>query len=738
VQQALERQPELQALSWNPVVSAGQRAEFEAAASAAGKTNFQFRETDGNGGFVIARERPFYVPVYFIEPSAPNAAAVGYDLASDPMRLSSIEQARDSGKPVATAPIHLAQGPDNQAGFLVVLPVYGRAPPKTEAARREQLTGFAVAVFRVNDLVAEFFQALKRRGIDASLYDESRAAQLLYSNTREPVKAPPTIHLEVAGRKWAMPFEPTSEFIAFTRSHLQSWLVFVGGLSFTLLSTAYLYDSWRRATELAALNAALQQEVMVRQRAEAAAADANQAKSDFLASMSHEIRTPLNAILGYTQLMQRDPGLPAGLRDWVFGITAGGRHLLGLINEILDLSKIEARRMELKAVDFDIVTLAGELAATFRPLCAEKKIAFRLDLASRAPQVVRGDEGKLRQVLINLLGNAIKFTNSGEVCLRLSRATTGRWLFEVFDTGLGIPDSEHADIFKPFHQGSGARHQGGTGLGLTIAQRQVELLGGELKLQSERGVGSRFYFELPFAAPVGDAAPSTWRVRRLAGDCTVRALIVDDNRENREVLGGALSTVGCEVSFAQNGAEAMAAARSRRFDVVFLDLLLPESHGEEVARDILADSVCGAPKIIAHTASALPRHHENARAAGCVDFINKPFDCEKLYECLERHLNVRMEREPGESEPSGAAALEPVALPDGLCARLTVAAELHSTTALKTCLAELSMLGPAADRLAAEIRLLMRSYDMDAIQRLLTTYVSRTENAETDSRPHAN
>jgi len=736
VQDALHRQPELQALSWNPVVLVDQRTAFEAGANAEGEAGFQYREAGPVGQFLAAGNRAACVPVYFIEPRPPNAAAVGYDLASDPLRLSSIEQARDSGMPVATEPIHLAQGPQNKVGFLVVLPVYDGAPPKTTAERREKLAGFAVAVFRVEDLVREFFSTLKSEGINAGLYDESRPGQWLYTNAK-PVDHPSgMVHLEAAGRQWAIPFAPTPKFVSSV-PHSQSWLVLLGGLGFAFLTAAYLYQGWRRATELAAVNTALQEEVAVRKRAEAAAADANQAKSDFLANMSHEIRTPLNAILGYTQLMQRDPALPTGQRDWISGISASGRHLLGLINEILDLSKIEARRMELKPVDFNVVTLACELAATFRPLCAEKRIAFRLEIAGPSQNIVRGDEGKLRQILINLVGNAIKFTNSGEVCLRLSPVTEEqRWLFEVFDTGLGIPENEQADIFKPFHQGSGARHQGGTGLGLTIAKRQVELLGGELKLQSERGVGSRFFFELPFASPAGDIHKRTTRVRRLAKGCAVHALVVDDSPENREVLGGALTAIGCEVLFAQDAAEAITQARRHKPEIIFLDLLLPGEQGTQVAHSILSQASPVAPKIIAHTASPLARHQEEARAAGCVDFINKPFDCETLYECLERHLRVGMEREAIDSELP-AAALERVALPDSLCSRLAVAAELHSTTALKACLTELHELNPAASRLAEEIRLLMRSYDMDGIQRLLAQYVSRIENSEATPSHHA-
>jgi signal transduction histidine kinase/CheY-like chemotaxis protein len=697
VQQALARQPELQALSWNPVVPTAQREQFEAAAVADGLTNFQFCEKDSAGHFQRDRQRQEYIPVYFIEPLNDNLPALGFDLGSDAERLSSLDRARDMAEPVATAPVHLAQGPDNQAGLLVLLPVYSSGVPATVAARREKLVGFAVAVFRVNNLVQTEFNELREKGIEACLFDDSATGELIFGD--HSVVAGEKVPLEVAGRRWVMGFSPTPQFIA-AQSHLQSWLVLAGGLAFTFLTAAYLFGSWRRTVEIAA---------------------ANQAKSDFLASMSHEIRTPLNAILGYAQLMQRDPSLPPEQRDGIAGISASGRHLLGLINEILDLSKIEAGRMDLNPIDFDLALLANGLAATFRPLCAQKRIGFRLDLASGEHQRVRGDEGKLRQVLINLVGNAVKFTSAGEVAVRMVREPGDRWLFEVFDTGLGIPPEEQMDIFKPFHQGSGAQHQGGTGLGLAIAQRQVELLGGKLELKSERGTGSRFFFTIPLGESLMATEENAPRVVRLAAGCSVRALVVDDNRENREVLGRMLSSVGCEIFYAIDGMSALATVREQRPEIIFLDLLLPGMSGAETARKIHAEFGSAAPKLIAHTASALAAHREEALATGCLDFITKPFECEQIYACLERQLGVKFQRAAAMTDDMiSDAPLERVALPEALCARLMVAAELHSTTALKACLQELRLLGPETQRLADRIRQLMRSYDMDGIQHLLS------------------
>ena len=734
---ALHRQPELQAISWNPVVTAEQRFQLEASAQLEGFAGFSIREHAADGSLMSAMDRSAYVPVHLIEPLAGNAQALGYDLNSDELRRLSIEQARDTGEPKATAPIRLAQLPGDQGGFLVLLPVYRSdgAPPSTVTERRERLAGFAVAVFKVADLVEPSLRELRAKGISASLFDESLDGPRIFGTETSSHDA--LAWLDVAGRRWAVAFGPAPEF-ASAAHHWQSWLVLVAGLAFTSLSTAYLFGGWRRTQQIAEANLALQDEVTIRQRAEAAAAAANQAKSDFLASMSHEIRTPLNAILGYAQLMQRDPELSREQRDSIHGISTGGHHLLGLLNEILDLSKIEAGRMELNPVDFDLDTLGRSLVTTFKPLCAEKRIGFRFHLDRTASPLVRGDEGKLRQVLINLLGNAVKFTSAGEVYLGIKPDAAGRWLIEVVDTGLGIPMEEQPEIFKPFHQGRGAQHQGGTGLGLAIAQRQVELLGGRLELQSERGIGSRFHFSVPLPASVNAADAALPRVERLAPGQTVRALVVDDQCENRDVLGRMLVAIGCEVSFANDGDEALRSAREQRSHIVFLDLLLPGVNGVEVARRFLGDSATRHLKIVMHTASALPQHREESLAVGCVDFLSKPFACEKLYDCLRTHLGVTFQFAPPETAAPETAspALATVRLPEWLGARLAVAAELHSSTALKSAVQELRELGPEAERLAEQIRLLMRSYDMDGIQRLLAKVAVPAPNHSTTTHEH--
>ena len=728
VQNALSRQPELAALSWNPVVHGGERTAFEAAARTE-YPDFQLREFSLGGPRQPAGMREKYVPIQFIEPFASNALALGYDLNSDPRRQTALELACDSAQPVATAPIKLAQGPDDKPGMLVLMPVYHSPPPTNAIDRRTQLAGFAVAVFRVGDLVQDVFKSLEEKGIHVRLVDTSPEGQQLYASTGEAETRwddgqQSTAHLEMAGRQWSVTFAPTRQFAA-DQSHTQSWLVLCGGLVLTGLASAYLLLNWRRAEEAARANAALQEEVATRQRAEASAEAANRAKSDFLASMSHEIRTPLNAILGYTQLMQREPRLQPEQRDAITAISASGRHLLGLINEILDLSKIEAGRMELSATDFDMTDLADELEATFRPLCNEKRLRFRLETSEGAATRVHGDEGKLRQVLINLLGNALKFTKSGEVYLGIKASTKGHWLFEVIDTGVGIPDEEQKDIFKAFQQGKSQRHHSGTGLGLAIASRQVDLLGGALEVQSQYGFGSRFYFSIPLP-PAQTLAPEIpqRKIVCLSPGQSIRALVVDDNRSNREVLAGLLNEVGCEVTLAATAEESMKKLHAATPSIVFLDLLLPDQTGTDVTIRLKQNPETANIPVVMHTASALAQHREEALAAGCVDFITKPVALERLCKCLEQHLGARFEfsdtQQPLDDLPR--MELQRVVLPQELYSRLTLAAEVHSTTALKAALQDLREHSEPAQQLAEEIRHFMRSYDMVAIQRLLTEH----------------
>jgi signal transduction histidine kinase/CheY-like chemotaxis protein len=713
VERPLARQPELQALAWDVRVSGNERGKWESRARAEGFPEFVFTEEKLPGVMVRAAERGEYFPVFYVESLQKNALAHGFDVGSEPRRRAALEQAWITGQPTATVPIRLAQEPGSQRGFVVFNPLY-RGPVTTPADRREALLGFATAVFRIGDLVELSLGGMEENGVALSIQDQTNG-ETIYHQQAVRLAGRPSWEstLDVAGRLWTLRFEPTPAFRG-PRSDALTWIVPVAGIIITGLLASYLWNNARQSATLRA-------EVLVRQQAEAAAEAASRAKSEFLANMSHEIRTPMNAILGYSQILARDTALPRFHRDAVATILSSGGHLLRLIDEILDLSKIDAGRMEITATDFDLAALLDDLIGMVQPAGEEKFLGLRCEGPPR-PTLLHGDEGKLRQVILNLLANAVKFTNEGRVTLRAQPSGEIGWRFEVEDTGIGIPIESQEKIFEPFQQGATVGEQGGTGLGLAIAKRQVELMGGRLQVRSRPGRGSCFSFNLPLpsASLQHAAAPAGQTIHLTAGQ-RVRALVVDDIAENRDVLAMMLKLVGCEVVIAEHGRQALEVVQVSRPQIVFLDMRMPECGGEDVARRIVTDLKSMAPKIVATSASALSHERERYLLAGCDDFVAKPFRAERIYGCLAQLLGVRFDHEPAQAGHGieSTIDLRQLTLPEDLAARLAMAAELHSATVLKTCFAEMDNLGSAGQRVAGHLRTFLASYDMKTIQRLV-------------------
>jgi signal transduction histidine kinase/CheY-like chemotaxis protein len=731
VEPILARRPELHALSWTPRVTAGDRFAFESRAQAEGLPEFHFTEVDpANGHIIPAREKDIYYPVYYIEPADLNATAVGYDLNQ---RIATLDEARDLGSAVSTPSTQLVQEPDNLPGFIVYLPLYaGAYLPATVEERRSQLTGFVAAVFRVSKLVDPALARLP--GLHVTLMDATSSTAIPYDPPRidrAPDDArlrPVTLSLAYAGREWRVSFTPTTAFEPGLH-HWQSWSVFFGGLALTLLLAAYIHRELRGRREAAAANALLQSEVVERKRAEDAAAAANNAKSDFLAGLSHEIRTPLNSILGYAQILERDPDLLLRQRDSVAALTSSGRHLLGLLNSILDLSKIEAGRAEMRREIFDLRALVRELADMFKPRCTDKKLTLRVLLPDDLPAAVVGDEGKLRQVLINLLGNAVKFTPRGEIIVSVTAAGSDCWRFDVIDTGIGLVEAERGGLFTPFQQTAAGHHHGGTGLGLALARRHVELLGGEIEAASEPGTGTRFYFTLSLPASLLPCSLAQERLPRLAPGVSVRALVVDDNRDNRVILARLLIDIGCRVASAGTAADALATAAEQPPDILFVDVRLEGTTGPELIARLHRAGLSASTPVVYHTAALLDSAGREALRVNGADLLAKPFRIEDLCACLQRVPGVSFDDAPEPAEPP-PLDLTGLCLPAELAHRLSVAAELHSTTVLKACLEELRQLGGPAVPLADHLRHLLRSYDLVSISQLLAGLpVDRAETA---------
>jgi PAS domain S-box-containing protein len=379
------------------------------------------------------------------------------------------------------------------------------------------------------------------------------------------------------------------------------------------------------------------------QAAKEAADAASRSKSYFLASVSHELRTPLNGILGYTQILRRDSGLTEKQREGVRVIHESADHLLALINDVLDLSKIEAGRIELHPADFDLPDFATGVERVFTPRARDKSLIFETALATDLPRFTRGDEQRLRQVVFNLVANAVKFTASGGVVFSVQRAAGDAIRFSVSDTGPGISEDDIKKLFEPFTQvGRSQAAATGTGLGLAISRSLVERMGGRLHVESKPGWGSRFWFDVPLPAALS-AAPAATAARRVLGyeGDRRRVLIVDDNATNRAVMVDMLAPLGFELAEAADGAAALTEAAAFKPDLVLMDLRLPGGmDGLEATRQLRKTALGAAVKIIAVSASAYDLDRNECLDAGCDSFLAKPFREEELWTIVERALGL--------------------------------------------------------------------------------------------------
>jgi signal transduction histidine kinase/HAMP domain-containing protein/response regulator of citrate/malate metabolism len=409
-------------------------------------------------------------------------------------------------------------------------------------------------------------------------------------------------------------------------------------------------------------------------KAKDAAEAANRAKSTFLANMSHELRTPLNAILGFAQIMDRSRTIAPQDQENLAIISRSGEHLLSLINQVLDLSKIEAGRITLDETDFDFFRFLDELQDMFDLRAKHNRLQLVFERAADIPNYIRTDEVKLRQVLINLLNNAIKFTKEGGVTLRIRIGDWGLGIegkdiesdmqseiqnpkskicFEVEDTGPGIAPEEMEKLFEAFAQTeTGRKAQEGTGLGLPISRKFVQLMGGDIKVASKSGQGAAFTFDLNVKiADLADVetTPVSCRVVALEpGQPRYRILIVDDKPDNRKVLVSLLALFGFDIREADNGQKAIEICRTFEPHLIWMDMRMPLMDGYEVTRRIRAGARGSATVIIALTASSLEEEHAVALEAGCDDFLRKPFREADLFTLMHKHLGVRFVIEEGD------------------------------------------------------------------------------------------
>jgi signal transduction histidine kinase/DNA-binding response OmpR family regulator len=401
---------------------------------------------------------------------------------------------------------------------------------------------------------------------------------------------------------------------------------------------------------------------------------AAQAKSDFLAAMSHEIRTPMTSVLGLADLLMQME-LPEKQRHYVTEIRNSGQYLLTLINDILDFSRIEAGKIQLEKIDFAIPAVLEQVRSLLAPQAAKRGLELHFDLDPHSPAVVRGDPTRLIQILINLVGNGLKFTRQGgvtvSVCHDTQDAGHERFRFEVRDTGIGIPKESQGLLFNAFSQGdsSTTRHYGGSGLGLAISRRLVEAMGGAIGVESVSGIGSRFWFEAPLER--GDVSAVQAAAREaLAFVPPQRLLLVEDVATNQELIAAMLRSHGHEVSLASNGKEAVKLATEERFDIILMDVQMPEMDGIEATHRIrMLPPPAGEVPILALSANVMASERERYLTAGMNDALAKPVDWPKLFAALARYASggtVTMAQSetsyPSPESETSAPAIETAAL----------------------------------------------------------------------------